>query len=299
MSDKPIDADCAGKLTILPGERVDELQQAGLRILQKEQGFRFGMDAVLLSSFVRAESRDRCADFGTGTGILPLLLAGMGRAKSVDAFEIQPDMADMARRSVQLNGLEHIIRIHALPVESADEVLAPGSIDVIVCNPPYGHHGTTLPNPAQTLSLARHQQKSGLTAWFKMAYQLLRGKGRMAVIYPAARMLEEALKDARPMLHPEPPLMIYEPDGTLTAPLRKIYAMERASGVHAGDGEIQHARERHPQQVRHEQPSGKGLLPPELHRHDESQAEQQNQPKEGKPKRLQDKEQHGPHQVDG
>ena len=55
MSDKPIDADCAGKLTILPGERVDELQQAGLRILQKEQGFRFGMDAVLLSSFVRAE----------------------------------------------------------------------------------------------------------------------------------------------------------------------------------------------------------------------------------------------------
>lgn len=121
MSDKPIDADCAGKLTILPGERVDELQQAGLRILQKEQGFRFGMDAVLLSSFVRAESRDRCADFGTGTGILPLLLAGMGRAKSVDAFEIQPDMADMARRSVRLNGLEHIIRIHALPVESADE----------------------------------------------------------------------------------------------------------------------------------------------------------------------------------
>lgn len=105
MSDKPIDADCAGELTILPGERVDELQQAGLRILQKEQGFRFGMDAVLLSSFVRAESRDRCADFGTGTGILPLLLAGMGRAKSVDAFEIQPDMADMARRSVRLNGL--------------------------------------------------------------------------------------------------------------------------------------------------------------------------------------------------
>lgn len=81
MSDKPIDADCAGKLTILPGERVDELQQAGLRILQKEQGFRFGMDAVLLSSFVRAESRDRCADFGTGTGILPLLLADMGARK--------------------------------------------------------------------------------------------------------------------------------------------------------------------------------------------------------------------------
>ena len=75
---------------------------------------------------------------------------------------------------------------------------------------------------------------------------------RFQLIYPSAQkaanlVMIEALKDARPMLHPEPPLMIYEPDGTLTAPLRKIYAMERASGVHAGDGEIQHARERHPQ----------------------------------------------------
>lgn len=298
---------------LLPGERVDELQQAGLRILQKEQGFRFGMDAVLLSSFVRAESRDCCADFGTGTGILPLLLAGMGRAKSVDAFEIQPDMADMARRSVALNGLSDMIRIHALPVERADEVLAPGSMDVVVCNPPYGLHGTTLPNPAQTLSLARHQRKEGLAAWFRMAYRLLRGKGRMALIYPAPQMLKvmqdmekaglapkrfqlvypsarkaaklvliEALKDARPMLHPEPPLMIYEPDGSLTAPLRRIYAMERASGIQPGKGEIQHTRERHPKQVRHEQPSGEPTASPELHRHDEHQAEQQNQPEEGK-----------------
>ena len=242
MSDKPIDANCAGKLTILPGERVDELQQAGLRILQKEQGFRFGMDAVLLSSFVRAESRDRCADFGTGTGILPLLLAGMGRAKSVDAFEIQPDMADMARRSVQLNGLEHIIRIHALPVESADEVLAPGSIDVIVCNPPYGHHGTTLPNPAQTLSLARHQQKSGLTAWFKMAYHLLRGKGRMAVIYPAARMLEVMKDMEKAGLAPKRFQLIY-PSAQKAANLVMIEALKDArpmgfAELHAGDNDF-------------------------------------------------------------
>lgn len=106
----------------------------------------------------------------------------------------------------------------------------------------------------------------------------------------------EALKDARPMLHPEPPLMIYEPDGTLTAPLRKIYAMERASGSggrrqkFATPANVTHSRygmSSHP---------GKGLLLPEMHRHDENQAEQQNQPEEGKPKRLQDKEQQRPHQ---
>ncbi len=254
------------------GERMDELQQAKLHILQKEQGFRFGMDAILLSAFVRAQGRERCADFGTGTGILPLLLAGTGRVAQVDAFELQEDMADMARRSVLLNDLTERIRVHALPVEKADSVVMPGSLDVIVCNPPYGQPGTTLQNPAETLSLARHQSKEGLAAWFTMAYRLLRGKGRFAMIYPAARMLEamkmlekaglapkrfqliypnrekaanlvliEALKDAKPMLHPEPPLIIYEPNGDMTAQLQKIYAMETPSGIHAGQKEIQHA----------------------------------------------------------
>jgi len=236
------------------GERIDDLQLAGLRILQKEQGFKFGMDAVLLADFARVDVRDRAADFGTGTGILPLLLAGRGRAEYIDAFEIQPDMADMAGRSVALNGLEERIAVHNLPVEAADTVVQPGSLDVIICNPPYGVAGTTLLNPEKKLSLARHQSEDGLTAWFRMAYRLLRGKGRFAMIYPAPRMLEvmtalnkarlepkrirliypyadkpanlvliEAMKDAKPMLHPEPPLIVYQADGSMTEELKRIY----------------------------------------------------------------------------
>lgn len=236
------------------GERMDDLQLAELRILQKESGFRFGMDAVLLADFARVEPRDRAADFGAGTGILPLLCAGRGRGAHFDAFEIQPDMADMAKRSVELNGLTERITIHALPIEQAENAVRPGSLDVILCNPPYGIPGTTLRNPAQTLSLARHQSEDGLAAWFRMAYRLLRGKGRFTMIYPAPRMLEamqalakarlepkrfrliypsadkaanlvliEAMKDAKPMLHPEPPLIVYEPDGSMTMELRRIY----------------------------------------------------------------------------
>lgn len=239
---------------IREGERVDDLQLAGLRILQKEQGFRFGMDAVLLADFARVEPRDRAADFGTGTGIIPLLLSGRGRAAHIDAFELQPEMADMAGRSVLLNGLGERITVHACPVEQADGVVAPGTLDAILCNPPYGQPGTTLLNPAQTLSIARHQTKDGLKAWFAMAYRLLRGKGRFSMIYPAPRLLEvmrllsserlepkrfrliypaahkaanlvmiEAMKDAKPMLHPEPPLIVYEADGSMTAELKRIY----------------------------------------------------------------------------
>ena len=235
-------------------ERIDDLQLVGLRILQKTTGFRFGMDAVLLSDFARVEERDRVADFGTGTGILPLLLAGRGRGAQFDALEIQPDMADMAMRSVRLNHLTERIMVHNVPVERADKVIPPGSLDAIVCNPPYGIPGTTLLNPEKTLSTARHQTEEGLTAWYRMAYRLLRGKGRFHMIYPAPRMLEamtalskarlepkrfrliypyadkpanlvliEAMKDAKPMLHPEPPLIVYEKDGSMTPELRRIY----------------------------------------------------------------------------
>lgn len=235
-------------------ERIDDLQLAGLRILQKNSGFRFGMDAVLLADFARVEERDHAADFGTGTGILPLLLSGRGKGAHFHAFEIQSDMADMAARSVELNGLTERISVHNIPVEQADEAVTPGTLDAIICNPPYGVPGTTLLNPAKTLSIARHQTEAGLTAWFRMAYRLLRGKGRFSMIYPAPRMLEamtalekarlepkrfrliypqadkpanlvliEAMKDAKPMLHPEPPLIVYEKDGSMTSELRRIY----------------------------------------------------------------------------
>lgn len=235
-------------------ERLDDLQFAGLKILQKTAGFRFGMDAVLLSDFVRAEAQATVADFGTGTGILPLLMWGRGKGQRFEAFEIQREMADMARRSVALNGLSARIRVHEVSVEEAPSLLSPGSVDVIVCNPPYGMPGATLHNPGLSKDLARHQDPRGLKPWFTAAYRLLRGRGRMALIYPAPMMLSlmndlsraalipkrfrmiyprvdkpanlvlvEAVKDARPTLQPEPPLIVYEQDGTMTPELRKIY----------------------------------------------------------------------------
>lgn len=235
-------------------ERLDDLQFAGLKILQKTAGFRFGMDAVLLSDFVRAEAQATVADFGTGTGILPLLMWGRGKGQRFEAFEIQREMADMARRSVALNGLSARIRVHEASVEEAPSLLSSGSVDVIVCNPPYGMPGATLHNPGLSKDLARHQDPRGLKPWFTAAYRLLRGRGRMALIYPAPMMLSlmndlsraalipkrfrliyprvdkpanlvlvEAVKDARPTLQPEPPLIVYEQDGTMMPELRKIY----------------------------------------------------------------------------
>lgn len=247
---------------ILLDERVDDLQFAGLRIIQKNSGFRFGMDAVLLADFARADAKARVADFGTGTGILPLLMHGRGKGAHFDALEIQQDMADMALRSVQMNGLQDSIRVHALSIADAEQVIPRGSLDAIVCNPPYGLPGTTLLNPSDTLRLARHQEDGGLQGWYRMAHRLLRGKGKFCMVYPAPRMLEamdalqtahlapkrfrliypradkaanlvliEAMKDAKPMLHPEPPLIVYQPDGSMTDELKAIYHLSNSDAL--------------------------------------------------------------------
>ena len=237
-----------------PDETLEELRPGGLRILQKRSGFRFGMDSVLLADFAQIRPQDRVADFGTGTGILPLLLISRGKGSAFEAFEVQESMAEMARRTMALNGLLPQVTVRACSVEEAPNLLPPASLDAVICNPPYGLPGTTLVNPDNTRGAARHQGQDGLDAWYRAAHRLLKGHGRFAMIYPAPRMLHamealerahlapkrfrliyprldkpanlvliEAQKDARPMLHPMPPLVVYRLDGSETDELRRIY----------------------------------------------------------------------------
>lgn len=242
-----------------PGERIDDLQFRGLQIIQHPASFRFGMDAVLLADFCGVRPSDKAADLGTGTGILPLLLAGRAERAVIHGFEIQQDTADMAQRSVAMNGLEHRIFIHHEDLRNAPKVLAPGSMDLVVCNPPYGKAGSSIVNPREELRLARHEGGVTLDEAVYTAKVLLKNGGRMAVVFPAPRLLElmdtmrqhklepkrfrmvhsridkaphlvlvEGVKSARPAIHCLPPLIIYDEQGFPTRELDRIYHRERA-----------------------------------------------------------------------
>ena len=241
---------------IAQDEVLEDLQLGGYRILQKARGFRYGMDAVLLADFVRAGTLDRVVDFGTGTGILPLLLMGRGKGRVFDAFEIQEAMADMAGRTMRLNGVQDRVAVHAADIASAHEIVGYGRADHVVCNPPYGLPGSAFRNPDASLALSRHQGAEGIRPWLQAAFRVLRGRGRLSVIYPAQRMLGlmnmmqeerltpkrlrmvyprpdrganlvlvEAQKEAKPLLHLEPPLIVHDTDGSETEEIRRIYHM--------------------------------------------------------------------------
>ena len=239
---------------IAPDETLEDLQLGGLRILQKREGFRFCTDAVILTDFARIAPSDVVVDFGTGTGILPLLLLGRGKGARFEALELQSDLADMARRTMIINGLSDRVTVRALPVERAEEAITPGTMDAVICNPPYALPGTASASINPARALARQQTDNGLAAWFRTAYRLLRGRGRLSMVYPAAQLLSamtalqsaglepkryrlvyptlhkpaslaliEAVKSAKPTLHPEPPLILLDDGGQMTGELQRIY----------------------------------------------------------------------------
>ena len=124
------------------GERLDDLKRDGMRILQRPDGFCFGMDSVLLASFAAArQARGRAVDLGTGSGVLPLLLCARMRDIAFDAVELQPDIADMADRSVRICRMEHRIRVHAMDLRDAPARLGHEKHVLAVSNPPYGRPG--------------------------------------------------------------------------------------------------------------------------------------------------------------
>ena len=127
---------------VRPGERVDDLQRAGLRIIQDPELFCFGMDAVLLSAYVQMKKARRGLDLGTGNGIIPILLSNRSDCPSLTGLEIQEASADLAKRSVALNGLGDRISIVRGDIREADRIFAAASFDFITCNPPYRQAGS-------------------------------------------------------------------------------------------------------------------------------------------------------------
>jgi tRNA1Val (adenine37-N6)-methyltransferase len=242
-----------------PNERVDDLQYRGLKIIQDTENFCFGLDAVLLAGFAAARPDDRICDLGTGNGILCLLLSGRVHNTRFDAIEISRDLAERAERNVRLNHLDSRISVYNSNITEVRSVLPSGSYDLVVCNPPYYRNTAGQSRSAKDMDISRTDAACTIDDVSNAAKWLLRNGGKLAVVFPAARMLEvmdsmravriepkrfrlvssfiskapficliEGIKGAKPSLHPLPPLILYKSDGSYTSELRGIYHMDNS-----------------------------------------------------------------------
>lgn len=239
---------------LYPDERLDELQRCGFKIIQNPKKFCFGMDAVLLSGFARAKAGENVLDIGTGTGIIPILMAAKTEGRHFTGLEIQHESAEMAMRSVEYNHLEERISIVEGDIREAGKLFAPASFDVVTSNPPYmvANHG--LVNPDNAKMIARHEVCCTLEDILSQTARLLKNGGRfymvhrpfrlaeifctlvkydlepkrMRLVYPYVdkepnMVLVGALKGGNSRITCESPLIVYKEQGVYTEEIYDIY----------------------------------------------------------------------------
>jgi tRNA1Val (adenine37-N6)-methyltransferase len=171
-------------------ETLDVLFDGKLSLFQSGTGYRFSLDALLLASFVTVKRRDRVIDLGTGNGVIPLALADYYPSITVTGVEIQPAMAQRARKNLHLNRLNNRIKIVMGDVRSIDAILEAASCEVVVSNPPYRKPGSGRVSPNDEKRIARHETQGNLGDFLRAGAFLLRAKGRMAMVYSAGRCID-------------------------------------------------------------------------------------------------------------
>ncbi len=246
-------------LSLFPDERLDTVNEQ-LRLIQKKQGLTFGTDAYLLAAYIRPMPNGRAIDLGSGTGILPLLLAAKNKIKTIDAVEIQPVFAELIERNAALNGFED--RIRAIPADVRELTAAElgGEADLVLSNPPYMRCDSGKRNERDEKYIARHEVCGGIEDFCAAAGRLLRYGGRFVSVWRPDRLIDltealrraglepkrmtlvhadaesepcmvltEAVKGASPSLRISRPLLLYEPQAsneksrTLTPMAEELY----------------------------------------------------------------------------
>ncbi len=233
---------------------VDSVLNGKIIVRQPESGYRFSLDSILLANSVHPMPGERIVDLGTGCGIISLVIAYRNRDLTLFGIELQPALAEIANLNVVENKMADQIKIHCEDLKNLQPDSLNGPVDLVVSNPPFIKAGTGRLGPDMEQSIARHEIETSLSDLLKSAYRLLKVSGKMAIIYPANRLVDllyylrcfklepkwlrevqpktkisanrvivHATKNGSPGLKIAPPLIIQGPDGNHTHEVEQMF----------------------------------------------------------------------------
>ena len=271
-------------MNLKENERIDDLEFNNLKIIQNKDGFCFGIDSVLISDYAKKDIKNNAlgVDLGTGTGIISILLSAKTRLSKIIGIEVQKEVADMAQRSIELNGLQNKIEIKNVNIkniiqnidnsklEKRKKQVKLGNIqtethkekdniwlekfDFVVTNPPYKKLETGKVNESEYKYISRHEATANLEDFIKVSKYLLKDKGSFFMVHRPDRLVDiielmrkyklepknirfiypsidkspnlvliKGIKNAKPFLKIDKPLIVYNQNGEYTDEIYEIY----------------------------------------------------------------------------
>lgn len=235
-------------------ETLDDLQLKGIKIIQKKDAFRFGIDAVLLANFAKIKKKSKVIDLCSGTGIVAYIIAGKTEASQITGIEIQKEMADIAIRTAEYNKLTDRVKIICGDLKDKTLLATIEKADVITVNPPYKLKNSGIVNFCDKNAIARHEIYCTLEDVIAASRILLKDNGRLFMVHRPERLADifclmrkykiepksfqmvhpsankaanivliEGQRDGGRFLKPEPPLYVHNNDGSYTDEIEKIY----------------------------------------------------------------------------
>ena len=233
-------------------ERLDDLEYRGLKVIQRPDGYCFTSDSVLLANLADVKPGDRAVEIGTGCGVVSLLVAEKKRPKKIFAIELQTSLADMAKRSVEVNGLSDVIEVVNAPAQGVENIIG-RDFDVVIVNPPY-EEVREKKDFYDEKEICRTEVKLSTAESVEIGAKLLKFGGRFCMVNRARRLTDvlcamrqnglepkklylvqpkaskavdvfivEGKKGARPALLVPKPLVVYLENGEMTEEAKKIY----------------------------------------------------------------------------
>ncbi len=175
---------------IMTDIELNELFEGKVRVFQKKQGYRFSIDSILLGWFAIKRAAGTVVDLGTGSGILPVVLARHEKFFEITGVEIQKDLAELAGKNLLYNDCTDRVKIVHADIKKISTCFSPESFDTVITNPPFYPAGSGRINPDRQSAIARHELHGTLRDFISAAAFLLRQAGKFIAVYTSSRIVD-------------------------------------------------------------------------------------------------------------